>query len=413
MAGRQGEALTALRRLGPVGVAAVLVLLVPPARPQLEVARPAPEAVTEAPPLSGSLDPGRLRGWQRSAGGWLLRFQPDHGAWLVGVWVPDAGGPSISQIEVASWLPGARLSAEAAASWGGDGPTMAQEQLGRRDWSVGGQTLAGALPTGESLPRSGSPPLGLGNALLAGLLVVGALARRLDPGPTDAVWIALAAVGCVGLALLAPSLAPLGGRLYAPEVRPDVTALAWSAGVIVLMGGVLFAAVTCPSFRGAPSELLPWGFLLGLAAGRLQPVGWIAELASLPGGLPTLVALALVAGWLAGLAGDGLGALLAPLRFVRWLVLIGSTVILVSGGGVWVGPGLAVVAAVSLGRDGSSWMGLAAMTGVMAGSLGTVCLWPAAQWLAGGVVVAGMAIVMVIGLLPARTDQTERVQSSG
>lgn len=406
MAGSQGEALAALRRLGPLAVAAALVLLIPPAHPQLEVARPATEAIDGAPALSGALDPGRLRGWQRSAGGWLLRFQPDHGAWLVGVWVPDAGGPSVSRIDVASWLPGARLSARAAASWGGDGPTLAQEHLGRRDWSVGGQTLAGALPAGGPLPRSGPPPLSLGNALLAGLLLVGALTRRLDPGPADAVWIGLAGVGCVGLAVLAPSLSPLAGRLFAAEVRPAVTALAWSAGVIVLMGGVLFTVVTCPSARGpVPVGLLSWGFLLGLAAGRHEPVGWIAELASLPGGRPTLVALALVAGWLAGLAGEGLGALLEPLHRFRWLALVGCAALVVGGGGLWAGSGLAVLAAAASGRKHGTWMGLAAVTGLLAGSLGAVCLWPAAQWLAGGVTVAGLALVMVLGLRPPRAER--------
>lgn len=409
-----GRPVQALGWLGPLAAAAALVLLIPPAHPQAEVARPAPEALGGTPVLGGSLDPGRVRGWQRSAGGWLLRFQPDHGAWLAGVWVPDAGGPPVSRLEAASWLPGARLSARAAACWGGDGPSLSQERLGRRDWSVGGQTLAGALPAGGPLPRSGPPPLSLGNALLAGLLLAGALARRLAPGPADPVWIGLAGVGCVSLAMLAPSMSPLAGRLYAAEVRPEVTALAWSAGVIVLMGGVLFTAIMCPSVRGpVPMGLLPWGFLLGLAVGRHEPVGWIAELASLPGDRPTLAALALVAAWLVGLAGEGLAALLEPLQRARWLALIGSAALVVLGGGTWVGPGLVVLVAAAAGRKHGTWMGLAAMTGMLAGSLGAVCLWPAAQWLAGGVTVAGLAFLMVARLLAVRADPAVRVQSGG
>ncbi|MCU0294305.1 MAG: hypothetical protein MUF10_20350, partial [Thermoanaerobaculaceae bacterium] len=62
MAGCQGQAVTTLLRLGPLAVAAVLVLLLLPADPRLGVSRPAPEAAGEPPVLSGSLDPGRLRG---------------------------------------------------------------------------------------------------------------------------------------------------------------------------------------------------------------------------------------------------------------------------------------------------------------------------------------------------------------
>ncbi|HNX49423.1 MAG TPA: hypothetical protein PLS53_17240 [Thermoanaerobaculaceae bacterium] len=414
MSGRVAEAVAALRRLGPLGLAAALVLLVRPMDRRLEVARPAPRVVSAVPSLGDSLERGPLRGWQRAAEGWLLRFQPDHGAWLVGLWVADAGGPSTMRIEVASWLPGARLSGKAAASWGGAGPTVPEERLARRDWMLGGQTLVGALPAGGPLPRSEPSPLGLGNALLAGLLLVGALARRLEPEPAGLVWIGLMAVGCVGLAVLAPSLAPLGGRLYAPEVRPAVTVLAWSAGVVMLLGAVLFAAVTCQPSRSPTSlKLLPWGFLLGLAVGRHEPVVWIAELASLPVALPTFVALALVAGWLAGLAADGLGALLAPLGRLRSAALIACALLLIGGGGPWAGPGLAVVAAAASGRAGSSWMGLAAVAGLLTGSLASVCLWPASQWLAGAMTVVGMAVGLVIRLRAAGFDRAERVQSSG
>lgn len=406
--------MTALGRLGPVAVAAVVVALARPAA-QFGVSRPGPDAASSAAAgtVSPWLDPGRLRGWLRAGSGWLLRYQPDHGAWLLDLWLPDDGGTLAWRLDAAEWLPGARLGPEAAATWLGSGKTVPREELGRRDWSGDGQSLAGSLPSGGGIPRSSRPSESGPTAVLAGLLLAGAVARRLDRRAREPVWVWLVGAASMALVALAPALSPLGGRLLAAGVRPAVTGLAWWAGVTVLMGGMLFAAVTCPAARGARhARLLPWAFVLGLAAAAVSPVSWIAELASLEASGPAVLALAVLGGWLAGLAGDGLGALLAPLGPARRLALVPVALAAVAWSGPFMGPGLAVVAAAAAGRRGGAWLGLAVTAGVLVGSLGSVCLWPSAQWAAWAALVVGFAVTGTAGLLAAETS-ARRVQSGG
>lgn len=384
--------MSTLRRVGPATVVAAAVLAASGPHPAHEVTRPAPWAAEEAGNAALPwLARGPLRGWQRLASGWLLRFQPDHGAWLLDVWVSDAGGPPLWHLDAAQWLPGARLSQEAASTWLGTA-VVAREQLGRRDWAGRSLELAGSLPAGGGLPRSDAPSATWLSAVLAGLLLTGATVRRLERRPSDPAWLWLVGAAAIGTAALAPALSPLGGRLLAAEIRPAVAALGWWAGLAMLMGGVLFAAVACPAARGSgPVRLLPWAFILGLAAASAAPVGWVAELSSLEAAIPALAALGVLGGWLAGLAGDGLGALAATLGPARLPLLVAAGVGAVLAGGPFSGPGLAVVAAAAGGREGGAWLGLAAVGGVVMGSLATVCLWPGAQWGAWAALVAGFA----------------------
>lgn len=409
MSGFVAQALSTLRWLGPVAVAVTVVVAARQPHPADEVTRPASGAAAQAADsaLSPWLEPGPLRGWQRVASGWLLRFQPEHGAWLLDVWVPDEGGSPTWRLDVAEWLPGARLSPEAASTWLGSAPA-ARERLGRRDWSGEGRALAGSLPAGGGLPRSGSAASGGLSAVLAGLLLAGATARRLERRPLDPVWLGLVGVASVGMVWLAPALSPLGGRLLGAEIRPAVAGLAWWAGLAMLMGGVLFTAITCPAARGIRhAHLLPWSFVLGLAIASAVPVAWVAELASLEAAIPALASLAVLGGWLAGLAGDGLGALAATLGPARAPLLLGAAVGVVLVGGPFSGPGLAVVAAAAGGREGGAWLGLAVIAGLVVGSLAAVCLWPAAQWGAWAALVGGLCATA----LAPRALAATRVQS--
>lgn len=375
-----------------------MALLMFPVRHEIGASRHAREAALEAVGQDAStwLAPGPLRGWQRLDSGWLLRFQPDHGAWLLSVWKPDHGGAESFSLEVGEWLPGARLSRELAASWLGDAPAVPRELLARRDWSVGSTGLAGSLPTGGGLPRSATAPGVALTALLAGLLVAGAVVRRQEPGASDRIWLGLVGLASVAMMVLAPANAPLAARLLAAEVRPLITTAAWWAGVVVLMGGVLFAAVTCPPAMGARrSQDLPWAFLAGVASAGAFPVTWVAEPASLPGVVPTLAALVVLGGWLVGLAGDGLDALLRTFGQARAPLLLGCAAGVLMAGGPLAGPALAVIAAAAGGRQDSAWLGLAAVGGVVTGSLAAVCLWPAAQWTAWGLFFAGLGLTLM------------------
>lgn len=410
MSGFVAQALSTLRWLGPVAVAVTVVVAARQPHPADEVTWPASGAAAQAAARNASpwLEPGPLRGWVRVASGWMLRFQPDHGAWLLDVWVPDEGGNPTWRLDVAEWLPGARLSPEAASAWLGGTPAAAREQLGRRDWSGAGRALAGSLLAGGGLPRSGGATSGELSAVLAGLLLAGATVRRLERRPLDPVWLGLVGLAAVGMAGLAPALSPLGGRLLGAEIRPAVAGLAWWAGVAMLMGGLLFSAITCPAARGfRHPPLLPWAFALGLAVASTAPVVWVAELASLEAAVPALASLAVLGGWLAGLAGDGLGALAATLGPARVLLLVGAAVGAVLVGGPFSGPGLAVVAAAAGGREGGAWLGLAVITGVLVGSLAAVCLWPGAQWGAWAALVGGLGATT----LAPRVVAARRVQS--
>lgn len=382
-------------------VAAALVVLVFPVRPEIGACRTAREAAREAGGRDAVawLEPGPLRGWQRLGAGWLLRFQPDHGAWLHSVWMPDLGGSERFRLAVGDWLPGARLSPELAASWLGDAPGLSRELLARRDWSTDARGLAGSVPTGGGLPRSTTAPGVTFTAVLAGLLMAGAVVRRLEPEPGDRLWPWLVAVAGGGLIVLGFANAPLAGRLFAAEVRPLITTAAWWAGTVVLMGGVLFAAVTCPVTRGGRRQQdLPWAFLVGVAAAGVSPSVWVIEVASLSTALPTLAAVVVLAGWLIGLAGDGLDALVRTFGRARVPLLAGCAVAVVMAGGPLVGPALAVIAAAAGGREGGAWLGLAAIGGVVTGSLAAVCLWPAAQWTALALFLGGFGMTLLAAL---------------
>ncbi|MFH1177594.1 MAG: hypothetical protein V1750_09330, partial [Acidobacteriota bacterium] len=97
--------LLALAMLVPVGPGV-------PAAPRSPVA--AAQALEGQIPAVG-LNWGRVRAWERVGEGWKITWQPAHGAWLLRSWLPDHGGPPPWRLEVAPWLPGARLSLPAAA----------------------------------------------------------------------------------------------------------------------------------------------------------------------------------------------------------------------------------------------------------------------------------------------------------
>jgi len=290
---------------------------------------------------------GKVRGWNRVGQGWTVVWQPSHGMWLVSVWVPDGPSDIKWRIDAAPWLPGVRLSRGAAEALAGGGGRFDQrrERLGRRDWQVGGTRLLGALPAGGELPSAPSQRRPLVLAVLVGLLLAGAVSRHLVPGVPSRGW--RRAVLWVALLLLTtlPELPALATVNFQPGVRPWVAELAFGASAVLLLGALVFAALRFPATVGrTPVGWLPLALAVGTLAGRLGPATWLLSVAGLTLRLPVLVGVAVIAGWLAGLAGNGLRELLRFSAFARVLGLSLLTVAGVRLGGSWAGAAVAAAA---------------------------------------------------------------------
>jgi len=325
---------------------------------------------------------GKVRGWNRVGLGWTVVWQPSHGMWLVSAWVPDGPGEIKWRIDAAPWLPGVRLSREAAELVvGGDGLEQPRERLGRRDWQVGGSRLLGALPAGGELPSAPSQRWPLVQGVLVGLLLAGAVSRHLVPGVPSRGW--RRAVLWVALLLLTalPELPALATANFQPGVRPWVAELAFGAAATLLLGSLVYAALRFPATVGnAPVGWLPVALALGTLAGRFEPATWLAGVSGLTLCLPILVAVTVIAGWLAGLAGNGLRELL---RFSALARILGLSLLAVAGvthGGPWTGAALAVVAAAAVERGWGTWMGAGVVWGWVFGSVWALARWDAAQW---------------------------------
>jgi hypothetical protein len=298
--------------------------------------------------------------------------------WLVRAWVPDAPRAVRWKIEAASWLPGVRLSVRAARALAGLDFGLAQERerLGRRDWSLTDTRILGALPGGGDLPgRPYRRPSGL-EAVLVGLLVAGAAARHLVPGTASRVWRHAVSWAGVALTVLTPWLASLARPVFQAGVRPWVAELAFGASVTILLGALLFGARRFSTIAGAPPVAwLPAAIAAGVLAGRLEPGDWLVSVAGLSVGLPALAAIAVIAGWMAGLAADGLRELLRFAAAARTFVLAALGVAGVTIGGPWLAVVVAVVMAAAAERGRGTWITTAVLWGWVVGTL-----WALAQW---------------------------------
>jgi hypothetical protein len=357
---------------------------------------------------------GKVRGWSRVGPGWTVLWQPSHGMWLVSAWVPDGPSEIRWRIDAAPWLPGVRLSRQAAETLAGSGGGFAQarERLGRRDWQVRGTRLLGVLPAGGDLPSGPTQRRPLVQAILVGLLLTGAVSRHLVPGVPGRGW--RRAVLWVVLLLLVtlPEISALAPMNFQPGVRPWVAELAFGTAAVLLLGALVFAALRFPATAGTtPVGWLPIALAVGTLAGRMEPSIWLEGVAGLRLRLPVLVGLAVIVGWLAGLAGNGLRELL---RFSAVARVAGLSLLGVAGivfGGPWAGAALAVVAAAAVERGWGTWMGAGVVWGWVFGSVWELARWDAALWDALAFLLLGCAAVAAAYL--ARTQRNAAPAAPG
>ncbi|MBZ5589930.1 MAG: hypothetical protein LAO05_15345 [Acidobacteriia bacterium] len=389
-----------------VAVAATALLLTIPPRGVAAPESPdvaADRAERELPALG--VPWGKVRGWERVRDGWTVSWQPAHGMWLVRAWVPDGPRAIRWRIEAASWLPGVRLSARAARALVGPefGLLQPRERLGRRDWLVSDTRLLGALPAGGDLPADPyRRQVGL-EAMLMGLLVAGAAVRHLVPGSASRGWRhALSWAGLVLLPLM-PWLAALARPVFQAGVRPWVAELAFGGAATILLGALLFAARRFPAIAGTPPVAwLAAAVAAGVLAGRLEPGGWLVSVAGLPLRLPALASIAVIAGWLAGLAADGLRELLRFTVASRPVVLAALAVGSVMFAGSWLAVAVAIVAAAAVERGQGTWITTAVVWGWVIGSLLALAEWEAGLRDAFVLLLVGAGVVAVTTLASLR-----------
>ena len=343
---------------------------------------------------------GKLRGWERTGAGWTLVWQPAHGAWLLRAWIPDGAGDDRWRLDPAPWLPGARLGREAARRLLGDPsvPALSRDRVGRRDWLVGEAHLAGALPAGTALPRPASHPDLVVEGILAGLLLAGAAARRLVPGLASRFWRRTVTFVALAMTPAVPSLVALAPQTFQPGVRPWVAELAFGTAAVMLLGAVAFAARTFPATGAAPvAARLALAASAGLLAGRLEPMPLLAAVVP-PWRLPAWAAAALLTGWLAALAGDGLRELLRVPWLLRSLLLVGLGVASVAAAGPWLGLTIAALLAAATERGDATAVGVAVMWGWECGVVQALCEWDGALWDSLVLLAVGAAVVAVVFL---------------
>jgi len=361
--------------------AAIAVAVVLPSGRRSEPAVRSPRsaaAVAEATVPRLGLVWGKLRAWQRAGAGWLVLWQPAHGAWVVRAWVPDTGPEVAWWLEVAPWLPGARLSRAAAAFVAGnrEDQPIPQERLGRRDWAIGADRVVGGMSAGRrELTEAGRGSL-LWGAVLAGLLLAGATSRALVPVVVEPGWRRLvgwtAVLGIVSL----PALSSAAVRAFAVGVRPWIGQMVFAAIAALLLATAAVAAVRYAAGRGrAPGHVLGLALAAGLLAGRLQPVGWCAAVAGLSLRGVAWLTVIIVGGWLAGLAGEGLRQLTAPAGSAGRAVLAALGVAMVATAGPWLGVAAAVLGAAAGGRGQGTPVAVMTVWGWLVGATWATCAW--------------------------------------
>ena len=396
-----------LRELAAV-VAAVAAAASVPVPSRVEPAARSPRAaaaLAEAALPRLGLGWGRVRGWERAGDGWRVVWQPAHGAWLLRAWVPDGAAPIGWWLDVAPWLPGARLSPAAAAVVAGAPGTepLPFERLGRRDWLVGEQRVVGAMSAGRRVPAPRRERSVAWGAVLAGLIFAGALSRVLVPVVVAPGWRRLAGWSATAAIVALPLMSPLAGRSFEVGVRPFVSQLVFGATVAVALVAVAVAAVRYPAGRGrAPGVVLGLALAAGLLAGRIEPIPWCAEVAGISARPVAWLAVVSLGGWLIGLAGEGLRQLVAPARGVGRVLLAAFGVATAISAGPWLGAGVAVVGAAAGGRGQGTPIGALTLLGWVVGATWAACAWSGAVRDSLLLLLVGVAIVAAATLAEHR-----------
>jgi hypothetical protein len=350
---------------------------------------------------------GKARSWDRVGAGWTVVWQPAHGAWLVRAWVPDDGSEVRWRLEAAPWLPGARLNAESAATLLADeNVPVARDRVGRRDWIAGSQRVVGALPAGGELPQPGATREPVVEAIVAGLLLAGAAARRLVPTVPARGWRHAVLAATLLLAIAVLELTQLAGGWLEAGVRPWVAQFAFASGAVLLLAVLAFAVLRFPVAAGrSPGARVPLALAIGILAGRATPLSWLAATAGLSLRLLVWAAAAVLAGWLAGLAGDGLRELLRFAPALRRLGVAALAVVAVAHGGAWLGVALAVAVAAAFAGGGGTWLATAVLWGWQFGCVCAACAWPEALWSALAFLMLGVALAAIVGVRGLRPER--------
>lgn len=361
--------------------------------PQAAAAR----AESVLPPLG--LPWGKLRGWERWLDGWRLVWQPAHGAWTVAAWVPDGAGEVRVRLSAAPWLPGARLSREAArllAGSSGEGG-VATELTGRRDWRFAGAALVGGVRTGSLLEPRQRPRGDMWAAVLLGMALAGAAARTILPGVPSRFFRGLILTAAAVLLLFLPALVALAASGYRPGVRPWVATLAGVGAGAVVLAGVVAAAVRFPVVAGGRTAWWVVGAALcgGALLGVVAPFPWAAALVGTRGAMWTVPAVTVLLGWLACLAADGLRELTRWAGTVGRLAMAGLAVAAVASPSPAAPLAVAACGAASWNRATGAWVSLLITWGWVAASLLAGSAWPGAVRLSLGVALAGWVVAGV------------------
>jgi hypothetical protein len=318
--------------------------------------------------------------------------------------------PIRHQLDVAPWLPGARLSGDAArlaAGAPGD-PGVPTERVGRRDWDFGAVRLLGSVRAGSGLgPDTRSVP-DPWLAVIVGLVLAGAVARKVLPGLPSRGWrravIAAGAVACVIL----PWLVPLGERFFRAGVRPWVNEITFMTVSALMLAGVVVGAARFPMMSGRPAQwwTVASALALGALAGRVWPVAIATEVAGSVVRLPALVALTVLAAWMICLAADGLRELVSLAGTWRGAVLAVLAAMVVAFPGASAAPAIGACAAAGRGRGEGAWVSLAVAWGWVVMSLASSCAWPGAVRDAGILAVAGWVAVAAHVVASSRTTRS-------
>lgn len=315
--------------------------------PKKEPAGPPAWAVRRAENQAPSLGLlwGKLRAFSREREGWLLVYQPAHGAWVVTVWVPDLDAPERPSLEAASWLPGGRLSASAVQRMSGEEPLGFVEGLARRDWRLAQGMVVGTLLVAQPMPRK---PLASAVSwplqMAAGLLLAGAVSRRMRPQPRAPRLRRVVMMACVFLVFAVIGTSRLLWPIFAPGIRPFVSLLLFQAFATLVLAVVAACAFVLPAFAHKPSWWsVGLGFCGGWILGLVTAPSWAVVAAAAPSRWMLAVAGPVVAGYLGDLMAAGGRLLLSPLGR-----LAPAAAVMAAGAGLAVGGWGVALAAVLL-----------------------------------------------------------------
>lgn len=391
-------------RLRPLAVGAMVAagLLVPLRQDDSAAPRSPVAAARLVEDVSGPADLswGKLRAWRRLGDGWLVLWQPSHGAWVLRAMVKDDPHPVRWRLQVAPWLPGVRLSEPLARELVGAGEAIDSrriERLARRDWDLLRQRLAGGLALGQDLPEPPPSRLGPWPAMLAGAVLAGALCLVLLPGTLTQRWTVALTGALAGLVAVIPSVVAVGYPAFRVGVRPWVAQLAIFAAVSLVSTALAAFAARFGVLRGRPRALeLGVAAGLGLVAGRVAPAEALISVAGLTARPVVWLAVTVALGYLAAVAAIGLRELLHPVRRLRLPFLASLLVAAAATAGSWLGPVAATLVAAAGPRSRACWTATTLVGFWIVGGTLASCAWVEPLRDAGLLLLGGAGVLVTL-----------------